>query len=93
LCFFFQAEDGIRDIGVTGFRRVLFRSLSCQAMLMIGFTQMMIISVEGALTPQHLIMLHCPLKVASLLLGVAVTLTRMRDHSQSKTASLKRGVA
>jgi len=25
--FFFQAEDGIRDIGVTGFRRVLFRSL------------------------------------------------------------------
>src|SRR3712207_8054425 len=24
--FFFQAEDGIRDIGVTGFRRVLFRS-------------------------------------------------------------------
>src|SRR5438445_5769185 len=27
LFFFFQAEDGIRDIGVTGFRRVLFRSL------------------------------------------------------------------
>jgi len=26
LFFFFQAEDGIRDIGVTGFRRVLFRS-------------------------------------------------------------------
>src|SRR5258707_2907028 len=26
LYFFFQAEDGIRDIGVTGFRRVLFRS-------------------------------------------------------------------
>src|SRR3712207_7713342 len=26
VCFFFQAEDGIRDIGVTGFRRVLFRS-------------------------------------------------------------------
>src|SRR3712207_7736092 len=26
--FFFQAEDGIRDIGVTEFRRVLFRSLS-----------------------------------------------------------------
>jgi len=27
LCFFFfQAEDGIRDIGVTGVRRVLFRS-------------------------------------------------------------------
>jgi len=25
--FFFQAEDGIRDIGVTEFRRVLFRSL------------------------------------------------------------------
>jgi len=25
--FFFQAEDGIRDIGVTGVRRVLFRSL------------------------------------------------------------------
>src|SRR3712207_9203734 len=24
--FFFQAEDGIRDIGVTEFRRVLFRS-------------------------------------------------------------------
>src|SRR3712207_9219331 len=24
---FFQAEDGIRDIGVTGVRRVLFRSL------------------------------------------------------------------
>src|SRR3712207_9089665 len=24
--FFFQAEDGIRDIGVTGVRRVLFRS-------------------------------------------------------------------
>src|SRR3712207_7188265 len=23
---FFQAKDGIRDIGVTGFRRVLFRS-------------------------------------------------------------------
>src|SRR3712207_9426242 len=26
LFFFFQAEDGIRDIGVTGVRRVLFRS-------------------------------------------------------------------
>src|SRR5690606_20912709 len=26
-CFFFQAEDGIRDFHVTGFRRVLFRSL------------------------------------------------------------------
>src|SRR5205809_3565337 len=25
--FFFQAEDGIRDVAVTGFRRVLFRSL------------------------------------------------------------------
>src|SRR5438067_13093863 len=25
-CFFFQAEDGIRDRNVTGFRRVLFRS-------------------------------------------------------------------
>src|SRR5256886_4618987 len=25
--FFFQAEDGIRDLTVTGFRRVLFRSL------------------------------------------------------------------
>src|SRR6478736_9372121 len=25
-CFFFQAEDGIRDLTVTGFRRVLFRS-------------------------------------------------------------------
>src|SRR5215217_8511556 len=25
--FFFQAEDGIRDIGVTEFRRVLFRSV------------------------------------------------------------------
>src|SRR3712207_7008553 len=24
--FFFQAEDGIRDIGVTGVQRVLFRS-------------------------------------------------------------------
>src|SRR5690606_40899645 len=27
-CFFFQAEDGIRDFHVTGVRRVLFRSLS-----------------------------------------------------------------
>src|SRR5690554_3741435 len=26
-CFFFQAEDGIRDADVTGFRRVLFRSV------------------------------------------------------------------
>src|SRR5690606_18049724 len=26
LCFFFQAEDGIRDFHVTGVRRVLFRS-------------------------------------------------------------------
>jgi len=26
LFFFFQAEDGIRDIGVLEFRRVLFRS-------------------------------------------------------------------
>src|SRR5689334_25372698 len=26
MCFFFQAEDGIRDGTVTGFRRVLFRS-------------------------------------------------------------------
>src|SRR6202453_584861 len=25
-CFFFQAEDGIRDVVVTGVRRVLFRS-------------------------------------------------------------------
>src|SRR5437763_16830128 len=28
LCFFFQAEDGIRDTSVTEFRRVLFRSLT-----------------------------------------------------------------
>src|SRR5690349_22839922 len=27
VCFFFQAEDGIRDLYVTEFRRVLFRSL------------------------------------------------------------------
>src|SRR2546427_12764877 len=27
LVFFFQAEDGIRDLTVTEFRRVLFRSL------------------------------------------------------------------
>jgi len=27
LFFFFQAEDGIRDIGVLEFRRVLFRSV------------------------------------------------------------------
>src|SRR2546429_204022 len=26
--FFFQAEDGIRDVAVTEFRRVLFRSLA-----------------------------------------------------------------
>src|SRR5690554_7546573 len=26
-CFFFQAEDGIRDADVTEFRRVLFRSI------------------------------------------------------------------
>ena len=26
LFFFFQAEDGIRDVAVTEFRRVLFRS-------------------------------------------------------------------
>src|SRR5699024_5180736 len=30
--FFFQAEDGIRDRNVTGFRRVLFRS-SCELVL------------------------------------------------------------
>src|SRR6516162_10593302 len=29
--FFFQAEDGIRDYKVTGFRRVLFRSSSAYA--------------------------------------------------------------
>src|SRR6266853_3297488 len=28
--FFFQAEDGIRDLTVTEFRRVLFRSFLCQ---------------------------------------------------------------
>src|SRR5260370_26319109 len=28
--FFFQAEDGIRDSSVTGFRRVLFRSKAIQ---------------------------------------------------------------
>src|SRR5256885_2428408 len=31
LFFFFQAEDGIRDYKVTGFRRVLFRSRSHDA--------------------------------------------------------------
>src|SRR5205807_4794001 len=30
--FFFQAEDGIRDYKVTGFRRVLFRSILTQFM-------------------------------------------------------------
>src|SRR5256885_7524386 len=30
--FFFQAEDGIRDYKVTGFRRVLFRSAFAQDM-------------------------------------------------------------
>src|SRR5207248_4340797 len=29
--FFFQAEDGIRDRTVTGFRRVLFRSNGCRS--------------------------------------------------------------
>src|SRR5438270_1680734 len=29
--FFFQAEDGIRDLTVTGFRRVLFRSRTPRA--------------------------------------------------------------
>src|SRR5205807_5723261 len=31
--FFFQAEDGIRDYKVTGFRRVLFRSLGVAAIV------------------------------------------------------------
>src|SRR3712207_6905484 len=31
--FFFQAEDGIRDIGVLEFRRVLFRSIAAVIVL------------------------------------------------------------
>src|SRR5690625_5603420 len=37
LFFFFQAEDGIRDGHVTGFRRVLFRSLSSRIRLARNF--------------------------------------------------------
>src|SRR2546430_6989761 len=34
--FFFQAEDGIRDLTVTGFRRVLFRSVDAGCCGMAG---------------------------------------------------------
>src|SRR5476651_2811533 len=34
--FFFQAEDGIRDIGVMEFRRVLFRSPTPRTALVLG---------------------------------------------------------
>src|SRR5947209_13874319 len=34
--FFFQAEDGIRDIGVTGVQRVLFRSSTCGRSTMVS---------------------------------------------------------
>ena len=34
--FFFQAEDGIRDIGVTGVQRVLFRSQTPQFKFLTG---------------------------------------------------------
>ena len=34
--FFFQAEDGIRDSPVTGFRRVLFRSPAQKVVMIIG---------------------------------------------------------
>src|SRR5437773_11723134 len=33
MCFFFQAEDGIRDRDVTEFRRVLFRSRGARAVI------------------------------------------------------------
>src|SRR5437870_10928998 len=35
--FFFQAEDGIRDGHVTGFRRVLFRSLAGELVDLVVF--------------------------------------------------------
>ena len=38
-CFFFQAEDGIRDYDVTEFRRVLFRSSDLDLHLVVDFNK------------------------------------------------------
>ena len=47
--FFFQAEDGIRDDLVTGFRRVLFRSTA----VVVGAGEM------GVLATKHLLRAGC----------------------------------
>src|SRR5256885_2022760 len=45
--FFFQAEDGIRDYKVTGFRRVLFRSLGRRRLVSPGVHR----AAQAALPP------------------------------------------
>src|SRR5260370_15457609 len=48
LSFFFQAEDGIRDSSVTGFRRVLFRSFA----LLYGIADVLGVGGEHVLPAQ-----------------------------------------
>src|SRR5882672_10850316 len=47
--FFFQAEDGIRDHCVTGFRRVLFRSQTFVLAKLLGDTATAGIGASGAI--------------------------------------------
>src|SRR5438445_10867659 len=51
--FFFQAEDGIRDIGVTGVQSVLFRSCQRQRQRR-RFNTVVKIIVPPRKTPRHL---------------------------------------
>src|SRR5437764_9631410 len=56
--FFFQAEDGIRDTSVTGFRRVLFRSPARALKRRVGDPPVLVASSRRARrelgwTPRH----------------------------------------
>src|SRR3989449_9513149 len=49
--FFFQAEDGIRDVAVTGVQTVLFRSLFFQPTVLANVTPDMLVSREETFGP------------------------------------------
>src|SRR2546430_10836782 len=67
--FFFQAEDGIRDLTVTEFRRVLFRSPRCG--IAPGFIQI----IAG-----HLIKEYESVDTVSLRVG-ALPVNRSEEHT------------
>src|SRR5260370_38265808 len=75
--FFFQAEDGIRDSSVTGFRRVLFRSKAIQKL-----------NNQAKYLKKYTFLKDAPLHIAALM-NTASLETKARPVNLAKSKELE----